>query len=123
MKVIPVIRALVAAGLITVGCLALLLNYPMPVAVVCFGLPSLVLASRQRLHRSIRWREFAIAIGVLVVAIAFNEVRSEFFSAANNSERFFRSPSVVVPFWLCIIVTLYGWLKRELRRQLVAGGH
>lgn len=115
MKAIPVIRALVAAGLITVGCLALLLNYPVIVTVPCFSLPSLVLIRRQELHRSIQWREFSIAIGVLAVVIASIEVGRMFFPASNNSERLFRSPMVVVPFWLCFMVTLYGWLKRELR--------
>ena len=116
MKKSRVIQFLVAALLVSVGCVALLARAPNYVITIFFCLPPVVLLRSSELARPVARPDFWITIGVLAVFLALI-ILANFFAQKSVTEDFVYHPLFVAPLWITMLCALL-WRWRRERREI-----
>ena len=112
MKKSRVIQFVIAAALVTIGCVSLVAHEPIAIFTICFCLPPVVLMRRCETTRPVARRDFWIMIVVLTILVAMI-VLADLFLPKPAGEDFFRRPVFVVLFWVLMMLVLFRRWQRE----------
>jgi hypothetical protein len=114
MKTSRVIQFVVAAVLVSIGCVSLLTHMPIAIFTICFCLPSVVLMRRSEMTRPMPRRDFWIMMTALT-SFAALIIFADLFLPKPAGEDFFRRPVFVILFWVLMMLVLFRRWQRERR--------
>lgn len=114
MKTARIIQFAIAALLVSIGCGILLCDAPAGFAVICFGLPSVVLLRRADMSRTRRARDLWIPAAVLALLAIFVVLANRFIPRTSG-EHFIHQPVVIGALWVLMMAGLFWRLSKERR--------
>jgi peptidoglycan/LPS O-acetylase OafA/YrhL len=112
MKKSRVIQFIIAAALVTIGCVSLAAHVPIAIFTICFCLPSLVLMRPSQTTRPVARRDFWIMMAFLTVCAA-GIILADLCLPKSAGEDFFRRPIFVVLLWVLVMLLLFQRWQRE----------